>query len=89
MILSPDILKANTTNLETYTTINKEINNELNNLFIINFIGFAIVGVFIIISIIYIVKSKKSKFFKIIIGLLLIIIPLIILLIINLFMLNL
>ena len=55
MILSPDFLKANTTNLETYTTINKEINNELNNLFIINFIGFAIVGVFIIISIIYIV----------------------------------
>ena len=85
MILSPDILKANTTNLETYTTINKEINNELNNLSIINFIGFAIVGVFITISIIYILKSKKSKFFKIIIGLLLIIIPLIILLIINLF----
>lgn len=85
---APDMLKANTANLDAYTNVHDEVNNKLTSISTINVIGFVIIAIFILLSIIYMTKSNKSRLLKTIIGLLLIIVPITILLIINLVILS-
>ena len=94
-MINPDVFRedvglntiANTSDIDTYTSIGNEIQNRVSIIGTINVIGIIVISLFIILGIIYILKSKKETLIKTIIGIMMIIIPIIILMLINIIML--
>ena len=94
-MINPDVFRedvelntiTNTSDIDTYTSIGNEIQNRVSIIGTINVIGIIVISLFIILGIIYILKSKKATLIKTLIGIMMIIIPIIILALINIIML--